>query len=121
MSPSDFVNNLGYGTLFLVGVLGSEDRSEIIGVGRYMTDPGKSMAEMAFVVSDDHQRKGLGTYLFRRLIEIVGGMDRFQRGYRVKALFDTVQDLKEGDRVITGPFESVRNLYDGDLVKVNAR
>ncbi|HYU79591.1 MAG TPA: efflux RND transporter periplasmic adaptor subunit [Vicinamibacterales bacterium] len=33
--------------------------------------------------------------------------------------FEVVSGLKEGDRVITGPFESVRNLYDGDLVKVN--
>jgi HlyD family secretion protein len=35
--------------------------------------------------------------------------------------FEVLDGLKEGDRVITGPFESVRNLYDGDLVKVNAR
>jgi HlyD family secretion protein len=34
--------------------------------------------------------------------------------------FEVTSGLKEGDRVITGPFESVRNLYDGDLVKVNA-
>ena len=34
--------------------------------------------------------------------------------------FEVASGLKEGDRVITGPFDSVRNLYDGDLVKVNA-
>ena len=34
--------------------------------------------------------------------------------------FEVASGLQEGDRVITGPFESVRNLYDGDLVKVNA-
>lgn len=33
------------------------------------------------------------------IMEVVGGMERFQRGYRLKALFNTVQDLKEGDRV----------------------
>ncbi len=33
------------------------------------------------------------------ILEIVGGPDRFQRGYRLYALFNTVQDLKEGDRV----------------------
>jgi HlyD family secretion protein len=34
--------------------------------------------------------------------------------------FEVTSGLQENDRVITGPFESVRNLYDGDLVKVNA-
>ena len=35
--------------------------------------------------------------------------------------FEVLGGLKEGDRVITGPFDSVRNLYDGDLVIVNER
>jgi HlyD family secretion protein len=35
--------------------------------------------------------------------------------------FEVTGGLKEGDRVITGPFDSVRNLYDGDLVVVNER
>jgi HlyD family secretion protein len=35
--------------------------------------------------------------------------------------FEVTSGLKEGDRVVTGPYESVRNLYDGDLVKVNSR
>src|SRR5262245_43235104 len=33
------------------------------------------------------------------ILEIVGGIERFQRGYELKALFNTIQDLKEGDRV----------------------
>ena len=33
------------------------------------------------------------------ILEIVGGIERFQRGYELKALFNTAQDLKEGDRV----------------------
>jgi len=33
------------------------------------------------------------------IVEIVGGVERFQRGYRLKALFNSIQDLKEGDRV----------------------
>lgn len=63
--------NVDYDTeMALIGVLGDENRAEVIGVGRYMTDPGKSTAEMAFVVGDEWQRKGLGTYFFRRLLEI---------------------------------------------------
>jgi HlyD family secretion protein len=33
--------------------------------------------------------------------------------------FEVLNGLNEGDRVITGPFDSVRNLYDGDLVQLN--
>lgn len=33
--------------------------------------------------------------------------------------FEILGGLDEGDRVITGPFESVRNLSDGDLVRLN--
>jgi phospholipid/cholesterol/gamma-HCH transport system substrate-binding protein len=33
------------------------------------------------------------------ILEIVGGVERFQRGYELKALFNAIQDLKEGDRV----------------------
>ena len=34
--------------------------------------------------------------------------------------FEVSSGLKEGDRVITGPFDSVRNLFDGDEVRENA-
>ena len=36
------------------------------------------------------------------ILETVGGIDRFRRGYHVNAPFHNVQDLKVGDRV-TGP------------------
>ena len=34
--------------------------------------------------------------------------------------FEVLSGLKDGDQVITGPFNSVRNLKDGDDVKVGA-
>jgi HlyD family secretion protein len=34
--------------------------------------------------------------------------------------FEVLDGLKEGDKVITGPFNSVRDLKDGDLVKLEA-
>ena len=33
--------------------------------------------------------------------------------------FEVLSGLKEGDRVITGPFDSVKNLFDGDEVREN--
>ena len=63
--------NVDYDTeMALVVVRGKADHEEIIGVGRYMTVPGRRAAEMAFVVSDQWQRNGIGTHLFHRLLEI---------------------------------------------------
>jgi HlyD family secretion protein len=42
-------------------------------------------------------------------------------GIAGERFFEVVGGLKEGDRVITGPFDSVRNLYDGDQVLINER
>ena len=36
------------------------------------------------------------------ILETVGGVERFRRGYHLNALFNTVQELKEGDRVVHG-------------------
>jgi phospholipid/cholesterol/gamma-HCH transport system substrate-binding protein len=33
------------------------------------------------------------------ILELIGGVERFERGYALNALFSTVQDLKQGDRV----------------------
>jgi HlyD family secretion protein len=32
--------------------------------------------------------------------------------------FEVLSGLKDGDQVVTGPFNSVRNLADGDAIKV---
>ena len=34
--------------------------------------------------------------------------------------FEVLSGLKEGDKVVVGPFNSVRNLADGDAIKVAA-
>ncbi len=33
--------------------------------------------------------------------------------------FEVLSNLKSGDQVITGPYNSVRGMADGDLVKVD--
>jgi len=35
--------------------------------------------------------------------------------------FEVLEGLKEGDQVITGPFASVRELADGDKVKLEKK
>ncbi len=63
--------NVDYDTeMAIVACVGDAEDVDIIGVARYMTDVAKESAELAFVVQDDWQRKGLGTILFNQLIEI---------------------------------------------------
>jgi GNAT superfamily N-acetyltransferase len=50
-------------------VLEKED-GDIIAVSRYDVEPGTRMAEIAFVVRDDWQNRGLGTLLLRRSSEV---------------------------------------------------
>jgi GNAT superfamily N-acetyltransferase len=52
-----------------VAVVGEEGHEEIIAVGRYTVESDTNMAEVAFLVRDDWQRKGIGTWLQNYLIE----------------------------------------------------
>lgn len=60
------------------------------------------------------------------ILETVGGIERFQRGYRLHALFNNVQDLKVGDRVKmagveVGRIEKVELEGTNNLVLVTMR
>jgi acyl-CoA hydrolase/N-acetylglutamate synthase-like GNAT family acetyltransferase len=46
------------------------DSGEIIAMARYDVDPATKLGEIAFVVRDDWQRRGVGTLLMRRIAEI---------------------------------------------------
>ena len=56
--------------LAIVGVVEEEEQEEIIAVGRYVAEPGTNMAEAAFLVRDDWQGRGIGTWLQKYLIEV---------------------------------------------------
>lgn len=47
-----------------------DDHAEIIGMARYDVDPAEDLADIAFVVRDEWQHKGIGSLLFRRMKEI---------------------------------------------------
>jgi RimJ/RimL family protein N-acetyltransferase len=54
----------------IVGTLPEAYGEEIIAVGRYYLDPRSNRAEVAFIVRDDWQRRGIGTFLLRLLVNI---------------------------------------------------
>jgi acyl-CoA hydrolase/GNAT superfamily N-acetyltransferase len=54
----------------IVGTLPEAYGEDIIAVGRYYLDERTNMAEVAFIVRDEWQNKGLGSFLFRHLMTI---------------------------------------------------
>jgi GNAT superfamily N-acetyltransferase len=46
------------------------DAGEVVGMARYDLDPATQLADVAFVVADAWQKKGIGTALMRRIVEI---------------------------------------------------
>jgi acyl-CoA hydrolase/RimJ/RimL family protein N-acetyltransferase len=71
--------DLDYAQHFELAAILPESR-EIIGLGGYTLDPATQLGDLAFVVRDDWQQRGLGMLLMRRMSEIGGarGLGGFQ-------------------------------------------
>ena len=54
----------------LVGTLSEAHGEDIIAIGSYYLDPKTNLAEVAFVVHDQWQNRGIGTFLLQQLIRI---------------------------------------------------
>ena len=54
----------------IVGTIPEAHGEEIIAIGRYYIDPQTNRAEVAFIVRDDWQDRGIGTFLYKTLIAI---------------------------------------------------
>jgi GNAT superfamily N-acetyltransferase/acyl CoA:acetate/3-ketoacid CoA transferase beta subunit len=52
----------------IVGTLKEAWGEDIIAVGRYYLDPKINRAEVAFVVRDDYQNKGIGSFILKHLV-----------------------------------------------------
>ena len=74
---SDYEHNMGL-------VVCEPARGDIIAMSRYDLDPASKLGEIAFVVHDDWQNKGLGTLLMQRMIAIARA--RGLAGFRAEVL-----------------------------------
>ncbi|MCX8033528.1 MAG: GNAT family N-acetyltransferase [Thermoleophilia bacterium] len=54
----------------IVGTIPAPQGEEIIAIGRYYLDPKTNRAEVAFVVRDDWQNRGIGTFIMKHLANI---------------------------------------------------
>ncbi len=107
--------------LAIVGVVPAVDDEEIVAIAQYFLDPKTQAAEVAFIVHDEWQQKGMGTFLLDYITQIAKkrGVKRFyakvlpsnkpmlavfhNSGYRVNTEFDgdiynITYDLTEKER-----------------------
>ncbi len=68
--------NIDYNTqMAIIAVHTNGFREEMLGVGRFYVDESRRSAEVAFVVRDDHQGRGLGSILLKKLVAIARKME----------------------------------------------
>jgi acyl-CoA hydrolase/RimJ/RimL family protein N-acetyltransferase len=72
----------------LVVLHGKRPKQKMIGVGSYHLNPSTKRAEIAFLVADDWQGKGIGTYLMKELVKIARA--KRIRGLTAEVLRDNV-------------------------------
>lgn len=62
VSQIDYVKDLT-----LVAIVGEFGFGRVVGIGEYLIDPATNVAEVAFSISKDYQKKGMGKILIKKL------------------------------------------------------
>ena len=89
--------NVDYvGRVAFVALLGDE----IVGIGRYDQVPNTPIAEVAFVVEDAQQRRGLGSILLEHLA--AGARERGLQRFEAEVLTENTVSLEAVDRAEVG-------------------
>jgi acetate---CoA ligase (ADP-forming) len=72
--------------LCLLAIVGKEPESRVVGVGNYISLGGGGKAEVAFLVHDDFQGRGISTLLLERLAGIAAGQGFV--GFEAEVLYE---------------------------------
>ena len=59
----------------IVGLVPAVSGEDMVAIAQFFTDPGRGSAEVAFIVQDEWQKKGMGTFLLEYLAEIARARD----------------------------------------------
>jgi len=89
----------------IVAVIGENEKEEITGIGRYGLDENTNSAEVAFVVRDDWQRKGIGTELLKYLTMIA----------KKRGLYGFTADVFADNKPMLSLFEKMNYLLEKEL------
>ncbi|MFZ0449199.1 MAG: GNAT family N-acetyltransferase [Desulfatiglandaceae bacterium] len=71
----EYVNVDYRNTMCIIGLVGEPGEGRIIAEARYVRIPGSFFADMAYVVDEDYQGRGIATFLFMTLIKIAKSRD----------------------------------------------
>ncbi len=93
----------------LAGIVTEGEAQHMVAVGRYAVDMATNAAEVAFLVRDDFQNRGIGSYLFKRLMEIA--RSRGVTHFTADVLADNTVMLKVFHEGAPGPIKS--DMEDG--------
>ncbi|MBI4962886.1 MAG: GNAT family N-acetyltransferase [Desulfomonile tiedjei] len=94
--------------LSLVVSTGPRENRRIIAEARYMIDPKGGFPDVAFMVDENYQRRGIGSALVHYLIEIA--KERGIKGFRADVLVSNKPMLRTFDRL---PYVVHKTLEDG--------
>jgi acyl-CoA hydrolase/RimJ/RimL family protein N-acetyltransferase len=96
-------------TMAMVACAGTDADAPIVGVGHYVVDPKSNLAEVAFLVADDLQGKGIGSAMLESLTE--AAKDSGIRGFTAYVMSDNTPML----RVFHRAFEKMESSFEGDV------
>jgi len=104
----DYQNNLA-----IVGIVPSPAGEEIVAIAQYFLEPQADAAEVAFLVRDEWQRRGMGTFLLDYLAQIAR-----QRGVR-RFYAKVLPDNKAMLAIFHNSGFMVRTEFDGEAYSVS--
>jgi GNAT superfamily N-acetyltransferase len=76
----------------IVGLTDESNSGKIVAEGRYIRELSRPWAEVAFVVDQTYQRKGISTFLYQVLVEIA--RKRGIKGFKADVLFSNLGMMK---------------------------
>lgn len=94
--------------LSIVAAIGPKENRRIIGEGRYIFEPGSEFPEAAFMVDENYQGRGIGTYLLNYLIELA--KERGIKGFKAEVIHSNTPMLRVLDKV---PYVVHKQLSEG--------
>ena len=91
----------------IVSLSGEGEKKRIIAEGRYIRIPGTDMAEVVFIVDENHQNCGIATFLYRMLVRLA--RERGVKTFVAEVLFSNaamMKVFKKGDLPLRAQLEN---------------
>ncbi|MEA3429624.1 MAG: GNAT family N-acetyltransferase [Thermodesulfobacteriota bacterium] len=110
MSQIDYIKNLT-----IIAVVGEFGFGNVIGIGEYLLDESKNIAEIAFSVNRRYQEKGMGRILIRKLSEAAR-----ENGIAGFIAYTSPQNQAMIKLFKSLPYKTT-TIFDGDVLSLNCR